>query len=83
LYSSSFTFSNLNLEFSTCKITEVAAGEWQTNQPFYVTFQSKNACFVQKYPIFAADMSFFSLPLLNKTIIAQLKTNNRKALRRE
>jgi len=53
------------MEFSSCKNTEVAAGEWQTNQPFYVTFQSKTACFVQKYPIFAADMSFFSLSLLN------------------
>jgi hypothetical protein len=49
------------MDFSSCKNTEVAAGDWQTNQSFYVTFQSKNACFVQKHPIFAADMSFFSL----------------------
>ena len=30
---------------SDCKITEVAAGGWQTNQPLNVTFQSKTACF--------------------------------------
>ena len=29
----------------SCKITELAAGGWQTNQPLNVTFQSKKGYF--------------------------------------
>jgi hypothetical protein len=37
---------------SSCKITEVTAGDWQTNQPLNVTFQSKMGCFLAKNSYF-------------------------------
>ena len=43
----------------SCKITEVAAGDWQTNQPLNVTFQSKMGCFLAKTAIFGDIMSLF------------------------